>query len=150
VFFNNEQEAIENASVNYGTGFFISSKGEIATNRHVIFPNKNTTYISNSINDYLNKLKREINILINEEEKDKDILIDYYNENYTYLDFKTRAEIIEKVSNKKNKIVELEGYIEDLNFNPSNTFTELKRVFLGVAYDDTHVTTINDFTECVA
>lgn len=150
VFYKNEQEAIENAGISYGTGFFISSKGEIATNRHVVYPNKSTTYIADKINDYLNELRREIKKLINDEERETGKLADYYNEYYDYLDFEKKSKIREDYASKKNKIVELEKYLGEIDFNPNNTSTELKRIFLGVAFDDTHVTSFNDFSECVA
>lgn len=150
VFYKNEQEAIENAGISYGTGFFISSKGEIATNRHVVYPNKSTTYIADEINDYLNELRREIKKLINDEQRESGKLADYYNEYYDYLDFDNKSQIRESYASKKNKIVELEKYLGEIDFNPNNTSTELKRIFLGVAYDDTHVTSFNDFSECVA
>lgn len=150
VFYKNEQEAIENVGISYGTGFFISSKGEIATNRHVVYPNKSTTYIADEINDYLNELRREIKKLINDEQRESGKLADYYNEYYDYLDFDKKSQIRESYASKKNKIVELEKYLSEIDFNPNNTSTELKRIFLGVAYDDTYVTSFNDFSECVA
>src|SRR5690606_5627176 len=66
------------------------------------------------------------------------------------LDFDKKSEIRESYANKKNKILELEKYLGEIDFNPNNTSTELKRIFLGIAYDDTHVTSFNDFSECVA
>lgn len=81
MFFKNEKEAIKNADTAYGTGFIISDRGEIATNRHVAYP---------SIDDFLPGVSRS----------------------------------------------------EAKNF-------ELKRIFLGVAYDDTYVTDWSDFKECV-
>jgi hypothetical protein len=150
IFYKNEQEAIENAGISYGTGFFISNKGEIATNRHVVYPNKSTTYIADEINDYLNELRREIKKLINDEQRESGKLADYYNEYYDYLDFDRKSQIRESYASKKNKIVELEKYLDEIDFNPNNTSTELKRIFLGIAYDDTHVTSFKDFSECVA
>lgn len=150
LFYKNEQEAIKNAGVSYGTGFFISSTGEIATNRHVVYPDKSTTYIADEINDYLNEIKREIKKLINDEERESGKLVDYYNQYYNYLDFDNKLKIRENYASKKNKVVELEKKLDEIDFNPNNTSTELKRIFLGVAFDDTHVTSFNDFSECVA
>lgn len=149
VFYKNEQEAIENAGISYGTGFFISNKGEIATNRHVVYPNKSTTRIADEINNYLNELRQEIKKLINDEERESGKLADYYNQYYDYLDFDKKSQIRDSYASRKNKIVELEKYLGDIDFNPNNTSTELKRIFLGIAYDDTHVTSFNDFSECV-
>jgi S1-C subfamily serine protease len=150
IFFDEEDEAISNAGVSYGTGFFISSTGELATNRHVVYPNQETTAISEGINDYLNNIKYKLKKLINENQNENSKLADSYNEYYEYLDYDEKTKVKDEYTNRKNEIIELERYLENLDFNPNNTITELKRIFLGIALDDTHVTSANDFIECVA
>lgn len=150
VFYDSEEEAIENAGISYGTGFFISSQGELATNRHVVYPNQDPTLIADGINEYLNEIKYELKKAINDAENEKSKLADVYNEYYEYLDYDKKTEIKDEYTNKKNEIVELERYLEKLDFNPNNTKTELIRLFLGIALDDTHVTSNSDFIECVA
>lgn len=150
VFFDEEQEAIENAGIIYGTGFFISDKGELATNRHVVYPNKENELVGEEINDYLNDLRYKIKKAINEKETEQSKLVDVWNEYYDYLDYDKKTQIKDEYSTKKNDVLELEQLLEKLDFNPDNTTTELKRVFLGIAFDDTHVTSFNDFKECVA
>lgn len=150
VFFDEEQDAIANAGVSYGSGFFISSTGELATNRHVVYPSQETTSISEGINDYLNDIKYKLKKLINENQNENSKLADSYNEYYEYLDYDKKTKLKDEYSDRKNKIIELEQYLENLDFNPNNTTTELKRIFLGIALDDTHVTSENDFIECVA
>lgn len=150
VFFDEEQEAMQNAGISYGTGFFISEKGELATNRHVVYPNKENELVGEGINDYLNDLKYKIKKAINEKETEQSKLVDVWNEYYDYLDYERKTQLKEEYSTKKNDVLELEQLLEKLDFNPDNTTTELKRVFLGIAFDDTHVTSINDFQECVA
>jgi len=150
VFYDEEQDAISNAGVSYGTGFFISSTGELATNRHVIYPSQETALITKGINDYLNDIKYKLKKLINETRNENSKLADAYNEYYDYLDYDKKVELKDEYANRKNEIIELEQYLENLDFNPNNTTTELKRIFLGIALDDTHVTSENDFIECVA
>ncbi len=150
VFFDEEQEAIENAGISYGTGFFISDKGELATNRHVVYPNKENELVGEEINEYLNDLRYKIKKAINEKQTEQSKLVDVWNEYYDYLDYDRKTKIKDEYSTKKNDVLELEQLLEKLDFNPNNTTTELKRVFLGIAFDDTHVTSINDFKECVA
>ncbi len=150
IFFDEEEDAIANAGVSYGTGFFISSTGELATNRHVVYPSQETTSISEGINNYLNDIKYKLKKLINETQNENSKLADAYNEYYDYLDYDRKTELKDEYANRKNEIIELEQYLENLDFNPNNTTTELKRIFLGIALDDTHVTSANDFIECVA
>lgn len=150
IFFDEEEDAIANAGVSYGTGFFISTTGELATNRHVVYPNQETTSISEGINDYLNDIKYKLKKLINESQNENSKLADTYNEYYEYLDYDKKTKLKDEYANRKNEIIELEQYLENLDFNPNNTTTELKRIFLGIALDDTHVTSANDFIECVA
>ncbi|MDR2650881.1 MAG: serine protease, partial [Prevotellaceae bacterium] len=60
-----EEEIADNADMIFGTGFFISDKGEIATNRHVIYPDKKTELFEQKINkviyDIIYDTQQEIN-----------------------------------------------------------------------------------------
>lgn len=150
VFFEDEQEARKNAGISYGTGFFISKNGELATNRHVVYPSKDNELVGEKINDYLENLRYKIKKAINEKQTEQSKLVDLWNEYYDYLDYDKKVKIKDEYSTKKNDVLELEKLLGELEFNPNNTVTELKRVSLGIAFDDTHVTSISDFKECVA
>lgn len=150
VFYEDEQEARKNAGITYGTGFFISDKGELATNRHVVFPSKENELVGEKINDYLIDLRFKIKKAINEKTTEQSKLVDLWNEYYDYLDHEKKTKLIDEYSSQKNDVLELEQLLKELEFNPNNTRTTLKRVFLGIAFDDTHVTSISDFKECIA
>ncbi len=150
VFFDTEEEAVKKVGTKYGTGFFISDKGEIATNRHVIYPDKGEELVGEWLNNYFSDIKYKINVAINENLTEQSKIVELYNEYYEILDYERRNSLIAEHSIKKNEALEFEKILAELNFNSENTTTELKRVFLGIAYDDTHVTSINDFNECVA
>lgn len=150
VFYEDEQEAIENAGMRFGTGFFISNKGELATNRHVVYPNKEDALVEKGINDYFNDLRYKIKKTINEKQTEQSKLAELWNEYYDHLNYDEKSRIQDEYSNKKNDVLELKQLLDLLFFHPKATTTELKRVFLGIAYDDTHVTSLNDFKECVA
>ena len=51
-----EEDSVE-FSIGYGTGFFISDKGEIATNAHVVSNTKDEKEVSKSFEDILDLLK---------------------------------------------------------------------------------------------
>lgn len=150
ILYDNENEAIENASVSFGTGFFISESGELATNRHVIYPVINNRLISDKISDYYVNLKSNINNAIEEAKNDKVKIAEYYNENFTYLDEDEKQSLKDEFSEKEGKISDLNDLLKEVSFNYKQNTTELKRVFLGIAFDDTHVTAQTDFKECVA
>ncbi|MCB0744757.1 MAG: trypsin-like peptidase domain-containing protein, partial [Ignavibacteriae bacterium] len=115
----------------------------------VVYPNKEDELVGEEINNYLNDLRYKIKKAINEKQTEQSKLVDIWNEYYDYLDYEKRTQIKDEYSNKKNDVLELEQLLEKLDFNPSNTTTELKRIFLGIAFDDTHVTSLKDFRECV-
>lgn len=150
VFFEDEQEARQNAGISYGTGFFISKNGELATNRHVVYPSRENELVGEEINDYLENLRYKIKKAINEKQTEKSKLVDLWNEYYDYLDYDRKVKIKDEYSSKENDVLELEKLLSKLDFNPNNTITELIRVSLGIAFDDTHVTSMSDFKECVA
>jgi hypothetical protein len=60
------------------------------------------------------------------------------------------AQLRDSLLKIENIKLELENTLEKLDFNPENTKTELIREFLGIALNDTYVTTLADFLECVA
>lgn len=149
IIYKNEQEAIQNAGIVYGTGFFISDEGEIATNRHVIYPPKEDELIGTKIGEYLNNLKLMIIDSINVTDLKKGQIADLINVYYDSLNLDQLTELRKAYLDEQNKTLKLQNILESINFNPQNTTIELKRIFLGVALDDTHITSIDDFIECV-
>ena len=147
---DNEEDAIKYASVSYGTGFFISNSGEVATNRHVIYPSIDNDVLSQKVNQILNEIKLKIQTAINDNQNEQSKIADLYNQYSEYIDYSRRSELKDNYFSKKNENLEYEDLLSKLEFNPSKTKTELMRVFLGIAFDDTYVTNSTDFSECVA
>ena len=87
ILHDNESEASENASTAFGTGFFISENGEIATNRHVIFPEKSQENVGEAINKYFYSLRGELQKAINEKNVESSKIEDYYSRYHAYLNF---------------------------------------------------------------
>lgn len=150
VFHDTEEEAISNAGVMFGTGFFISPQGELVTNRHVVYPNIDTRLIEDDINEYLDLIKERVEAKIIETENEKAKIAEFYNSYYSSLDYESKVTLQDNYSTKQKDILELKQGLETLDFDPNDTKTEMKRIFLGIAYDDTHVTSSQDFDECVA
>lgn len=150
IIYDDEQEAIENASTSFGTGFFISQQGELATNRHVIYPVIDEININSKLENYISDIKYRIGESIIEIKEEKSKIVDYHNEYYDYLDYDERNRLKDEHDAKADEILQLENLMSNLTFDSRKTVTELKRVFLGIAFDDTHVTGQQDFEECVA
>lgn len=148
-FYDTEEEAIEKAGTAYGTGFFISSQGEIVTNRHVIYPEIETSLFDKKINEYFNMIRNNIRAKIVETENEKGKLAEFYNTYSDNMDYDSKIEVRDAYAKKENEILEMNTQLSELDFNPDQTNTELKTIFLGIAYDDTHVTSLEDFNECV-
>ncbi len=149
ILHDNESEALENASTSFGTGFFISENGEIATNKHVIFPEKSQEKVGEAINKYFYNIRGDLQKAINEKNVESSKIEDYYSRYHAYLNFNDASTLKDAYLEKKNAIVELEGILSTLNYNPSNTEIKMKRKSLGIAFDNTHVTNLKDFIECV-
>lgn len=149
VFYDTEQEAIDNASVVFGTGFFISDRGEIATNRHVVYPEKECQQADKKIKELVNDLKSKIQKAINETKNEQSKLAEIYHDYSEYLDFSRKMKMKEEYSDKQNTLMELNQMLKNLEYSPRNARTIVQRVFLGIACDDTHVTSPDDFQKCV-
>lgn len=144
-----QSEAIKNASTSFGTGFFISDKGEIATNRHVIYPEKADEKIGELINKYLVDYKIELEQIINENVVQNEKIEAFYDKYYSSLEFDQISDLKDAYLQKKNKIAELKATLSTLDFDPKKTKIEMVTTSLGIAFDNTHVTTSSDFIPCV-
>jgi S1-C subfamily serine protease len=100
VIYENENEAIEKAVITSGTGFFISNQGEIATNRHVVFPTVNEERLSYKINAMIDDVRNKLNELIHDTEYEQIKLADYLDEYFNYLDGTKKTELIDEYNKK--------------------------------------------------
>lgn len=149
IIYTDKEEVLKNVSTSYGTGFFISEKGEIATNNHVVYPDREAKLIGKKINEYFHNLRLEIQNEISDNKLEKGRVSDFYNSYYSTLEYYEKERLQKKYHDLDTKNIELNNLIEKLSFKPENTKIEMIRVFLGVIYDDTHITSDSDFDECV-
>lgn len=144
-----EEEIIKNANTSYGTGFFVSKNGLIATNRHVAAPQIDATEALNTL-----KLQFENDIQLietNIEDKKREIneindLFYYYYDRLSYDDIDELKIKRAQLDNERMFWTELSTKF-DFNLNKS----EVRCVSssLSVAYNDTYATKKEDFKECV-
>jgi hypothetical protein len=147
----NEDEILEYQNSITGTGFFISEDGLVASNAHVTNPE-----ISNDENyDLYESLKSFFN-------ENNDIYVNLVNSHVEQIDI-IDAEINannfseDELKNKlKDRSYWYDGYLfwtnlekNGFTFNENNVTCRIKSTKLGIAYDNTHVTDISDFKDCI-
>jgi hypothetical protein len=136
----------------YGTGFFVSADGKIATNRHVADPpiddakellrrlkatfDKSKLTYQDEIADYTKKMT-DIKTYIRAKQSEDELSQEDFNKlQLAYTDYESKRE-------KANSTLSL------LDFDPNTSTIEAKVVTMGVAYDNTFVTKSSDYKECV-
>lgn len=140
------------ASTGYGTGFLISEKGEIATAHHVIANTIDKEEVRNVIRstiDYeINKLSDEYDqmaeLLDQLNKRQEEIRNDLYFYDQEE-DLKTEIYINvleERLEEHRRQYMSLTS-IDPSRFDVSSVAT------IGIAYNDTHITSNSDFKSCV-
>ncbi len=150
-YYDSRKNAISDPRIAYGTGFLISSDGEIATNRHVINPLQNEESIRKELNSHsFKKLKAStfqidsINQLIGRIEL---ILKDKAEKAYV----STRKEIlVNQLGELKSDREKIQRLLQSPPFDPDQTFIITERVKLEVVIDNTEETNVAklDFYTC--
>jgi S1-C subfamily serine protease len=147
--YETEAEAVEHASMAFGTGFFVGRDGKIATNRHVVNPLNQgmdaAGYIAQKIAGFKQILEGKIEEKIAEQNK----LRTYFDANYSSLDENSISELKQAYANLESQITGMKGLLNSINYNPDNTTIQVHVVDIGVAYDNTYVTSLQDFKSCV-
>ena len=152
-FYDTEEDAREGTETAFGTGFFISKTGEIATNRHVVFPEDNATMQSNmasAISEMEESVRSEINELESEasgatghteETEDGTVYVEGYESEETSQERKNRLRDLKK------RLAKFDGTSDGLE---SKLHIELKRTFLGVVFNDSRSAETGDYSDCIA
>lgn len=143
-----EDKARENPIEVYGTGFFISYDGGIATNRHVVYPEMEDY-------DLLNRLKSEMDLFIDEIQD----MVYLYNDTLKQMDshyeiykeIMTLSEVREWMQKKREILHKKDAaqiQMESLYFDPELSKMEVMHESIGVAYGKTFVDELSGFHAC--
>lgn len=137
--------------IGYGTGFFVSGDGKIATNAHVVSNQIEDRKINKSVKTIIEGLKSLVELAYdkhNEELEETQELYDYanYSDEVSYADFYKIRDYKESLEKKIQECVEVYEALDDIDPKDSE-ITYHNRV--SIAYNDTYITELGDFQSCV-
>lgn len=140
------EEELDTPNLSFGTGFFISENGKIATNRHVVEVQNDTELVKKKLSYKFNILRVEINDRINTISSNIREIRQIMNTNYLSIsDYQLASSKIQELENERD---ELGLYERVLMIEPMKSrFICHKSV--GIAYNNTHLSKWSDFKECV-
>lgn len=143
--FTAESEEVEPVTL-FGTGFFVSKNGTIATNSHVASPSVDVSSARSSIINAFRTMANECSNKINDINETMGTLrlaimaADTYSEQQEY------EGKYNELSQQRDKLQDLVNNIQSLG---EQEYTVSVHCNIGIAYNNTHVTNISDFSDCV-
>ena len=135
----------------YGTGFFVSEEGELATNAHVVSNMVADKDVNKSIANVISALKEAIVAVYNdynEKLQRAQILYDYANQSpdVSYEEFYKIRDIRDAI---REEMAEYASYYEGLDEIRAGDSEIRYHNEVSIAYNNTFVTNPNDFVSCV-
>lgn len=148
VNFTAEKDSIK-VITSYGTGFFISPEGEIATNYHVVSNTISDKEVNKSVNKILNNLKKILsNLYTVYQNKLQQVQAAYNYANMSpevsYAEFYKIRDIRNELIQEMKKCMQYYNSIDGINDIEVTYHNEV-----SIAYNNTFVTNTKDFLPCV-
>lgn len=145
-----EEDSVE-VVTNYGTGFFVSETGEIATNAHVVSNMVADKEVNKSVANVLSALKKVIAAVYNDynEKLEKaQLAYDYANQTpeVSYEEFYQVRDIRDAIKEEMQKYAQYYNGLDEIRASDSEIKYHNK---VSIAYNNTFVTNTNDFASCV-
>lgn len=135
----------------YGTGFFISPEGEIATNAHVVSNTVADKEVNRSVGKVISALKKVIVAIYNkydEKLQKAQAAYDYANESpeVSYEEFYQIRDIRDAIKEEMQEYAQYYNGLDEIRASDS----EIKyHNEVSIAYNNTFVTKASDFASCV-
>ena len=145
-----EADSVE-AATSYGTGFFVSPDGEIATNAHVVDNMVEEKAANRSVTKVFSAIKMVVKESYNEyKEKYNEactlVQLAYYDDDVSVEDYNTLRALRDSYKSEMDDCAEMYDNIGSIKASDC----ELKyHCAVSVAYNDTYVTSTKDFAGCV-
>ena len=133
-------------AVAFGTGFFISKDGLIATNSHVASPNVDISSARSSIMNAFLSMANEWSKEINDINEKLGILQLAIMSSDSYSDQSQYQQMYDELVKERDSTQEAVNTVHSLG---GMDYEATLHTDLGVAYNDTHVTNMSDFHDCV-
>ncbi len=158
------KEAEKNKNIFFGTGFFVSEKGEILTNRHVAAPNLDTKSAVATLRSSIGKVRRilemQVNALVEEysvletrrDTYESEMSVGWYFGTLTEAQIAHYTKQIEEVNIELARlepvIAEYSAAVNKLYRMDYSAATLRSHSKVGIAYNDTFVSSSADFIPC--
>ena len=145
-----DRDSVEMAK-SYGTGFIVSPKGHIATNAHVVSNMVSEKDVNKSMSKLFTVLKDVYKEVLRDYKMEKDTVDLLYNianisDEISYDTFYKIRDYREDLNENIEECEEVISALNDIRISDS----ELKyHNEVSIAYNDTYVTSMNDFSSCV-
>jgi hypothetical protein len=145
-----EEDSVE-VSISYGTGFFISSEGEIATNAHVVSNMVEDKAVNKSVSTLIRSMKAIIASMykeVSEKYEQAQLYYDYANtsSDVSFADFYAIRDYRDALKSELEEYAEYYSGLDEINASDS----EIKyHNEVSIAYNNTFVTNTSDFVSCV-
>lgn len=146
------EEARKQEQMSTGTAFFIDKQGTLLTNRHVVSPSVPEDVIKKAAKSLINNFKtylqegqsnyaQQYNLL--EQQKQNCYGIDYYGN--TYFDQNQYDQIVQQQNELAEQFNEAQALVDNINSMDMSTLRVQSVNEIGLAYNNTYVTTVDDF-----
>ncbi|MEE1120506.1 MAG: trypsin-like peptidase domain-containing protein [Prevotella sp.] len=145
-----DEDSVE-VVTSYGTGFFISEDGKIATNAHVVSNMVSDKDVNNSVSSLISALKKMLSVMYNETKEKYEKAVVYYNyantsDEVSFDEFYKIRDIRDAIKKELDEYAEYYNGLDEIRANDS----EIKyHNEVSIAYNDTYVTNTRDFISCV-
>lgn len=145
-----DEDSVE-YSISYGTGFFITEDGMIATNAHVVASTDNESDINSGMKDIFDALKLVVAAqyadYYEKYEKAEELANEArYSDEYSASDYQYICSIRDALKNELDDLASTYQELDDINVRDCNI---IYHNAISVAFNDTYVTGFSDFEKCV-
>lgn len=149
----NKDEILQNKAMVTGTAFFIDKEGVLLTNRHVVSPTiplkdieHTAANLLSSLRAYFDNLREQYAQQYQSWETQKEECYSYYDGDY-YVDQDRLAQIEARQQELSNTFDEASNTIERINSINSRDIEVKSISAIGIAYNNSFVTSVADFLE---